>query len=124
MPVKFLTAGKINTVRPKEHNPGTAVYSSSSARDEDGMDHPNDGGDARDNSDDEEDAVKAKNVKMEYQPTREEVEQHMVSHYPFRPWCRHCVRGKAKGKLLRRIKEKVKYKIPIQYGLYVHGGEG
>ena len=30
-------------------------------------------------------------------PTQREKEEHFVSHYPFRSWCEHCVRGKAKA---------------------------
>ena len=30
-------------------------------------------------------------------PTREEREKHMLTHIPFRPWCQHCISGKAKG---------------------------
>ena len=29
-------------------------------------------------------------------PTKAEREEHEVTHYPFRTWCRHCMRGKAK----------------------------
>ena len=28
-------------------------------------------------------------------PTKEEVRRHMVHHWPYRAWCRHCVRGRA-----------------------------
>ena len=31
-------------------------------------------------------------------PSEEEVSNHMLCHLPFRSWCPHCVRGKAKGK--------------------------
>ena len=31
------------------------------------------------------------------QPSRKEYEEHMATHWPFRDWCDHCVRGKAKG---------------------------
>ena len=27
-------------------------------------------------------------------PTRREVEEHLPLHYPFRSWCKHCLRGK------------------------------
>ena len=30
-------------------------------------------------------------------PTREEMDQHMLTHIPYRQWCQHCVSGKAKG---------------------------
>ena len=29
-------------------------------------------------------------------PSAEEVLRHMISHVPYRSWCEHCVRGKAK----------------------------
>ena len=29
------------------------------------------------------------------QPTREEREHHELTHLPFRPWCEHCVAGRA-----------------------------
>ena len=28
-------------------------------------------------------------------PTKREIAEHCVSHWPFRSWCRHCVRGRA-----------------------------
>ena len=30
-------------------------------------------------------------------PSREEVLQHRLTHYPFRSWCPHCVRGKGRA---------------------------
>ena len=30
-------------------------------------------------------------------PTRKEIEDHCVAHWPFRSWCRHCVLGRAQG---------------------------
>ena len=40
---------------------------------------------------------KAKMIKSGYDPTQKEIEEHMVNHLPYRAWCRHCVKGKAKG---------------------------
>ena len=43
---------------------------------------------------------KARQVRMPeipYRPTRKEIEEHCVSHWPFRPCCRHCVFGRAQG---------------------------
>ena len=31
------------------------------------------------------------------QPTMEEVEEHRVSHHPYRSWCEHCVRSRGVG---------------------------
>ena len=36
-------------------------------------------------------------------PTRKELEEHVVSHFPFRSWCEACVRGKAKANPHRRV---------------------
>ena len=41
---------------------------------------------------------KKKKVKMNtkvYRPSQLEVAEHEATHCPFRPWCRHCVRGRA-----------------------------
>jgi hypothetical protein len=46
----------------------------------------------------EEEHIKAKQVKRGSNvalPTEAEFDEHMISHYPFRNWCPHCVRGKA-----------------------------
>ena len=37
------------------------------------------------------------------QPTSAQMEEHSLTHIPFRPWCKHCVRGKAKDKPSRRL---------------------
>ena len=29
------------------------------------------------------------------EPSKEEVDEHMLTHLPFRSWCPHCVRGRA-----------------------------
>ena len=33
--------------------------------------------------------------KMEQRPSQEEVDQHMLTHIPYRSWCDHCGRGRA-----------------------------
>ena len=38
-------------------------------------------------------------------PSREEREEHMLSHLPFRPWCDACVRGRARDKMSLRLAE-------------------
>ena len=45
-----------------------------------------------------EEALKAKGAVVPELPSREEVEAHMLTHTPYRSWCRRCVKGKAKGK--------------------------
>ena len=39
------------------------------------------------------------------QPTQAQWDTHMLTHIPFRPWCPHCIRGKARGRQSRRIGE-------------------
>ena len=36
------------------------------------------------------------------QPTREEVDEHRVDHYPYRSWCEFCVKGRGSGEQHRR----------------------
>ena len=36
-----------------------------------------------------------KKNRIVHTPTRMEVEDHERTHCPFKPWCRHCVRGRA-----------------------------
>ena len=38
------------------------------------------------------------------QPTKAEKEIHEVTHFPFRPWCRACVLGRAKDAPSRKVK--------------------
>ena len=36
-----------------------------------------------------------KTIRKPQEPTREEWEEHMASHWPYRDWCPHCVSGRA-----------------------------
>ena len=36
-------------------------------------------------------------VRKPEEPTQKELEEHMVTHIPFRAWCPHCVKGRAKA---------------------------
>ena len=40
------------------------------------------------------------------QPSAAEIEEHNVTHIPYRPWCEACNRGKAKKKPAKRPKKK------------------
>ena len=44
------------------------------------------------------------------QPTREEYEQHMLHHMPYRAWCTHCVRGR--GRRVHRPKSGERGDVP------------
>ena len=50
-----------------------------------------------------EDEARQPNVPLSIgRPTKREMEEHCVSHWPFRSWCRHCVRGRAVSSSHRR----------------------
>ena len=38
-----------------------------------------------------------KPLKSPAAPSRQEMLEHSITHYPFRSWCAHCVRGKCKA---------------------------
>ena len=45
-----------------------------------------------------------------------EVRAHMLTHQPYRNWCRHCVRGKADDiKHMRQFGERMYLVMPIDY---------
>ena len=48
----------------------------------------------------------AKAYNISHMPSRSEIDEHMLTHIPipFRSWCPHCVKGKAKGRHHRLIK--------------------
>ena len=35
--------------------------------------------------------------RVPYKPSREERRRHNVNHWPYRSWCKHCIKGKAKA---------------------------
>ena len=45
-----------------------------------------------------EEATKPKTLKTSKGPSKKERDEHNATHMPFRDWCRHCVRGRAKNK--------------------------
>ena len=51
-----------------------------------------------DGQEDDGEGIDARGAAVPELPSREEVERHMLTHAPYRSWCRHCVKGKAKGK--------------------------
>ena len=63
-------------------------------------------------------------------PTKQEREEHNVSHLPFRSWCEHCVKGKSKEDAHRRKErrgEKEEDHMPsisMDYCFYSQGGTG
>ena len=51
----------------------------------------------------EEESRPQRSIKDPGQPTAAEVEEHNLTHIPYRPWCEYCVRGKAKRRPSRRL---------------------
>ena len=49
------------------------------------------------NIEEEEEAAPLKHAPDPAQPSEEEVENHRVSHYPFRTWCKWCIMGRGIG---------------------------
>ena len=52
----------------------------------------------------EEEAERQRPLRDPGQPTQEMVDEHNISHIPFRPWCAACIKGKAKDDPSRKIK--------------------
>ena len=53
------------------------------------------------------------------QPSRREIEEHEVTHMPFRSWCPHCVRGRGQATPHPKGKEKPENQLPtlaLDYG--------
>ena len=46
----------------------------------------------------EEDSAELKHAKDIVSPSRDAVEQHRVTHLPYRSWCKQCVMGRGIGK--------------------------
>ena len=49
-----------------------------------------------------EEAEMPKRIYFDMRPSQEEVNAHNVSHLPYRSWCPHCVRGKARRRNRRK----------------------
>ena len=47
--------------------------------------------------DDVEECHKAKAIRQPQEPTRQEIEEHELTHVPFREWCFHCCKGKTRN---------------------------
>ena len=53
-------------------------------------------------------------VKIKLNPTKEEMEDHNRTHLPFRDWCPHCIKGKAKtGYHFRQTRDDDDNQVPV-----------
>ena len=57
-------------------------------------------------NEDIEEGVKAKSIRKPQEPTRQEIEEHELTHVPFREWCVHCCKGKCRSSPHRVNKHK------------------
>ena len=48
-----------------------------------------------------------------YQPTRSEMEEHAVTHTPYRPWCTHCAEGKGQEVGHFRKRDRDPSRVPL-----------
>ena len=60
----------------------------------------------------EDEAESPKVIKFDNRPSEEEVRIHNRTHLPYRSWCPHCVRGKARRHHRRRMK-RLRGKVPV-----------
>ena len=59
-----------------------------------------------------EETAKVKVMRKPEDPTQEEFEAHMVTHMPFRAWCPHCIKGRAKAGPHRKLGKRENCEIP------------
>ena len=63
-----------------------------------------DSGDDEQEHEAEEESDRPRGIRDPGQPSAAERAEHDLSHIPARPWCRHCIRGKAKDKPSLKIR--------------------
>ncbi len=57
-------------------------------------------------NEEQEEAMKIKVAAAGRRPTAIEVEEHMNNHLPYRSWCPHCVKAKARGTAHNQVKDR------------------
>ena len=60
-----------------------------------------------------EEAELPKTIRCEMRPSEEKVRIHHNTHLPYRCWCPHCVRGKARRGNRRRRVRRLRSKVPV-----------
>ena len=48
-----------------------------------------------------------------HQPTREEFDEHMATHIPYRSWCPYCIKGKARASPHRQRREGIPDEVAV-----------
>ena len=59
-----------------------------------------------------EEARKTRQLASPYTPTAKEVEEHRLTHLPYRSWCPECVQGRARNRPHRRAEQPKEYRVP------------
>ena len=74
----------------------------------------------------EDEGDKPRVVTSPAQPSAKEIEEHMVTHIPFRSWCPHCVAGKSKSNPHRKNVEREAEvpEIHVDYMYMTSGNRG
>ena len=64
-------------------------------------------------------------AKIHHKPTQAEIDEHEVTHYPWRAWCSCCVRGAAVNDPHHRIKDRIRTKpaISVDYSFLSSSGQ-
>ena len=106
-------------VRPKNHDTNSEMEEQGSGEIEEEEEEEEERWD--------EEARKVKTTVDQTLPSEKEVQEHMITHLPFRSWCPHCVRGKAKGMPHRKQENEKEHTVPtvsIDYMYFVKEVEG
>ena len=56
-------------------------------------------------------------------PSREEVEEHNLTHLPYRNWCRHCVRGRGKEMPHKKAEDDLHNQAEVHFDFCFPGEE-
>jgi len=61
---------------------------------------------------DEAEGARVRPLRAPDEPTTEELEEHLVTHFPRRAWCRHCCAGRGKSDPHQRQEDERRQAIP------------
>ena len=56
-------------------------------------------------------------------PSEQMIQEHMITHLPYRSWCQSCVRGRGKSMRHCRVEDKDQNQIPVISADYAFLGE-
>ena len=108
-PAGYPRGGSLSLERPSPVRPNVANLDA--VEDEESVEGGSDLSDVEDVFVEDE-AELPKTIKFDNRPSEEEVRIHNRTHLPYRSWCPHCVRGKARRHHRRRMK-RLRSKVPV-----------